>query len=131
MKRFGRKEKRKVVVEPVKAETSELEKFLGDDKGTYEMLRQTMFLDPRKIDVSLKDAVERAKRAEKEKGPLVATQLWEIAGGLAIYQGDAEKVAEYFGRCSELSPDRKYPILKDPEKAVAKAQEYYKHFLTA
>ncbi len=127
--RFRRKKKQQVVVEPVKPDTSELEKFIGDDKETYEMLRQTMFLDPRKIDVSLKDAIERAKRAEKEKSPEVVTQLYEIAGGLAIYQGDVEKVAEYFGKCAELSPQRNYPILKNPEKAVAKAQEYYKHFL--
>jgi hypothetical protein len=48
---------------------------------------------------------------------------------LAIYEGDAEKVAEYFGKCEKLLPQKSYPILKNPEKAVAKAQDYYQKYL--
>jgi len=31
----------------------------------------------------------------------------------------------------KLAPETKYPILKNPEKAVAKAQEYYRKYLKA
>lgn len=57
--------------------------------------------------------------------------MWyQIAGGLAIYEGDVEKVVEYFSKCEKLS-GASYPILKNPQKAVAKAQEYYEKFLKA
>jgi hypothetical protein len=116
----------KLLVNPVTVKT-ELEQFLADDKTTYEALRRTMFLDPRKPESSSKDIADKAKKAEKN--PIVAGQLYDIAGSLAIYEGDAEKVAEYFGKCEKLLPQKSYPILKNPEKAVAKAQEYYQKYL--
>ena len=107
---------------------TELEQLCGDDKETYEALLNTMFLDPRKVGVTMKEAAETAKKFEKEND-LVRAKVWyQIAGGLAIYEGDVEKVVEYFGKCEKLS-GVSYPILKNPEKAVAKAQEYYKKYL--
>ncbi len=124
--RFGRKGEE--IAKPATV-TTDLERLCGDDKETFEALKQSMFLDPRKLETSLKDAAEKAKKGEKEKTPMLATQLYEIAGGLSIYEGDARKVVEYFSKCEKLSPQRKYPILNNPEKAIAKAQEYYKKFL--
>jgi len=124
--RFGRKGEE--IAKPATV-TTDLERLCGDDKETFEALKQSMFLDPRKLETSLKDAAEKAKKGEKEKTPMLATQLYEIAGGLSIYEGDAKKVVEYFSKCEKLSPQRKYPILNNPEKAIAKAQEYYKKFL--
>ncbi|MBS7616485.1 hypothetical protein KEJ45_04735 [Candidatus Bathyarchaeota archaeon] len=111
------------------AQTTSLEQFCGDDKETYEALVETMFLDPRKIGVSMKEAAENAKNYEKGKDLTRAKVWYRIAGGLAIYEGNVEKVVEYFSKCEKLSPESSYPILKNPEKAVAKAQEYYKQFL--
>jgi ATP/maltotriose-dependent transcriptional regulator MalT len=122
------KKKIEIAVNPVTVKT-ELEQFLADDKATYEALRNTMFLDPKKPESSSKNIAEKAKKAEKETDPIVAAQLYEIAGSLAIYEGDAEKVTEYFGKCEKLLPQRKHPILKNPEHAVAKAQEYYQKYL--
>jgi hypothetical protein len=107
---------------------TELEKLCGDDKETFEALVNVMFLDPKKIETSMKEAVENAKTFEKAKDLLRARIWYEIAGGLAIYEGNIKKVAEYFGECERLS-NMKYPILKDPEKAVTMAQEYYKKYL--
>jgi len=102
---------------------------LANSQETYEALRNTMFLDPRKVDISLSDAAEQAKQHEKE-GDLVKAKVWyEIAGGLAIHKGDVKKVAEYFKKCEGVAQGTKYTILKNPEEAVAKAQEYYKQFL--
>jgi hypothetical protein len=109
---------------------TELEQLCGDDKETYEALLNTMFLYPRKVGVTMKEAAENAKKFEKEND-LVRAKVWyQIAGGLAIYEGDVKKVVEYFSKCEKLS-GVSYPILKNPEKAVAKAQEYYKKYLAS
>lgn len=128
--RFRKKKK----VEKISAEsakiTTELEKLCGNDKETYQALLNTMILDPRKIGTSLKQAVENAKKAEKEKDPAIAREWYRVAGSLAIYEGNAKKAAEFFNEAQRIFPDEKFPFLKNPEKAVAKAQEYYKKHLT-
>jgi hypothetical protein len=127
--RFRKKEK-KIDIETKKTIT-ELEQFCGDDKETYEALHHTMFLDPRKPETSMKEAAENAKKSEKAKDLVKARAWYEIAGSLAIYEGNVKKVVEFFTECEKISPDTKYPILKNPEKAVDKAQEYYKKYLKA
>lgn len=122
--RKKKKEEEKTAVGPTKLMT-ELEQLCGDDKETYEALLNTMLLDPSKVGVSMKAAVENAKNFEKTKDPLRAKIWYEIAGGLALHKGDVKKVIEYFSKCEKLSPKTKYVILRKPEKAVAKAQEYY------
>jgi len=123
LRRLGKKEVE--LVSETSGSISELEKLCGDDKVSYEALQHTMFLDPRKISTPMKVAVENARKFEKEKN-LGRARIWyDIAGGLAIYEGDARKVMELFNESERIS-GMKYPILKDAEKAVAKAQEYYK-----
>jgi hypothetical protein len=57
--------------------------------------------------------------------------MWyEVAGGLAIYEGNVKKVVEYYTEAQRIL-GREYPILKNPEKAVVLAQEYYKKYLLA
>jgi hypothetical protein len=128
--RFRRKKKEKINIETKKTIT-ELEQLCGDDRETYEALYHTMFLDPTKTGVSMKEAAENAKKSEKEKDLVKARTWYEIAGSLAIYEGNVKKVVEFFSECEKLSPNTKYPILKNPEKAVEKAQEYYKKYLKA
>ncbi len=109
---------------------SELEQLAGNDQTTYEALAQTMFLDPRKIETPMKQAVENAKKSEKE-GDLAKAGMWcEVAGGLAIFEGNVKRVVEYYGEAQRIL-HREYAILRDPEKAVALAQEYYKKYLLA
>jgi tetratricopeptide (TPR) repeat protein len=110
-------------------EMSDLEKICMGDKEVYEALRETMLLDPRKVEVSLKEAIKKAKDFEKQKNNLRARTWYEVAGGLAIYEGDVEKVKKCFSKCVELSPESSYAILKIPERAVSKAQEYYQKHL--
>jgi hypothetical protein len=112
------------------AKVSDLEQLAGNDQATYEALAQTMFLDPRKIETPMKQAVENAKKGEKD-GDLAKAGMWyEVAGGLAIYEGNVKKVVEYFGEAQRIL-HREYAILGNPEKAVALAQEYYKKYLLA
>jgi len=126
--RKGKKEEKNTVIEHPKIVT-ELERLCGDDKETLEALFHTMFLDPRKIGASMKEAADNAKKLEKAKDATRARVWYEIAGGLAIYEGNVEKVVEFFSEAEKISPEMKYTILKNPEKAVAKAQEYYKQYL--
>lgn len=125
---FGKHDKKDENPVDVVTRVSELEQICEGDKETYEALLQTMFLDPRKIDAPIKDAADNAKKFEKEKNPARARIWYDIAGGLAIYQGNAKKVTEYFGESQRISK-MQYPILKNTEKAVTKAQEYYKKYL--
>jgi len=122
------RKKKKTDVETTKT-ISELEQLCGDDKETYEALLNTMFLDPRKVGTSMKEAADNAKKFEKAKDFVKARMWYEIAGGLAIYEGNVKKIVEFFSEIQKISPDTKYTILKNPEKAVAKAQEYYKQYL--
>lgn len=126
--RRKKKEEERVYVESAEQMT-DLEQLCGEDKETYEALLRTMFLDPRKIGVSMKDAAENAKKFEKAKDYVMTKMWYEVAGRLAIYEGNVEKVVEYFSKCEKLFPGTNYAILKNPEKAIAKAQEYYKKFL--
>jgi len=125
---FGKHDKKDEKPVDVVTRVSELEQICEGDKETYEALLQTMFLDPRKIDAPIKDAADNAKKFEKEKNPARARIWYDIAGGLAIYQGNAKKVTEYFAESQRISK-MQYPILKNTEKAVTKAQEYYKKYL--
>jgi len=130
---FGRrKEEKKPKVQAVQKmeKISDLEQLAGNDKMTYEALAQVMFLDPRKIETSMKQAVDNAKKAEKD-GDIAKAGMWyEVAGGLAIYEGNVKKVVECYGEAHRII-GREYKILGSPEKAVALAQEYYKKYLLA
>jgi len=126
---FGKKTKK------VEEEKSTVESSLDDFEDAFknkpelaDALKNTMFLDPRKIDITLKDAISRAKEMEKREDKLRAAVWYRIAGGLAIYEGNISKVKEYFGKYAELTG--KMPkILKIAEEAVKGAQEYYKKYL--
>jgi hypothetical protein len=130
--RFRKKKAEEETVEKKKEEVGEmsaLERICEGDEEVYQALRGTMFLDPRNIGVSMKEAEKNAKDFEKKGDKLKARTWYGTAGGLAIYEGDVKKVTEYFGKCAELSSDNDYPILKIPERAVNKAQEYYQKHL--
>lgn len=121
-----KKEEEKVTQEIKK---TDLKTICGDDKEVYEALIDTMFLDPRKVGISLKEAAKKAKEFKKS-GDMIRTRMYyRMAGGLAISEGKVEKVIQCFGECKKLSPNENYKILENPEKAVQKAQEYYQKYL--
>jgi E3 ubiquitin-protein ligase DOA10 len=120
-----RKKKEK---EEEKVEPTLLEKICSDNKKAYKALRNTMLLFPSKIEVSLKEAVEKAEDFEKEDDDVRAGVWYHVAGGLALWKGDVKKVKKYFEKCAELVPNRDYSILENTERAVEKAQEYYKKY---
>lgn len=107
---------------------SDLQQLTGSDKDTYNTLASAMFLNPKNIEPSMKQAIESAKEAEAKGDKPKAGMLYQVAGGLAIYEGNVKKVVEYYNMAEKLT-GRHFAILKSPEKAVAVAQEYYKKFL--
>ena len=112
---------------PATTKLTTLEQICGNDKETYQALSY-MFLDPRKIDVSMEEAVDKAEKAEKTKDLTSARMWYEVAGGLALYEGNPKKVEEYYSDAERITGE-KYPIAHIPDKAVAKAKEYYKQYL--
>ncbi len=123
------RKKKEIEVQPQEIPVTDLENICGADKEVFTALWHTMFLDPRKIKATLTEAAKKA--AEFEKSDTNMSRTWyHIAGGLALWKGDTEKVKKYFDKCAKLAPEMGYEtILKIPEKAVEKAQEYYKKFL--
>ena len=127
--RFRKKPKSKptVQVESVRLKT-ELGILCGDDEETYKALADTMLLTPDKVETSMEEAAEKAKKAEREKDIVGAVMWYKVAGGLAIYEGNVKKVVKYFNEYQKLT-GKECLILKDPEKVVAKAREYYDKYL--
>ena len=107
---------------------SNLQQLIGNDKETYEALKSAMFLNPKNVEYSMKQAAEHAKEAETKGDKPRAGMLYQVAGGLALYEGNVKKVVEYYSTAEKLT-GRHFAVLNSPEKAVAVAQEYYKRFL--
>jgi hypothetical protein len=112
-----------------KSTLSDLEEICGGDKEVYGALVETMYLDPRKVRYTIDQAVERAKEFEKQKNAHRARVFYDIAGGLAIYEGNVAKVKLFFAKSAKLNPDYPYPILNVTERAVARAKEFYEKHL--
>ena len=127
LRRKKKEETKPAVATPVETKTTSLlERICGDDKETYEALLNTLILDPKKVDVSMRDAAETAKKYDKNRDAVRALVMYRLAGGLALYEGNVDKVVEYFTEAQRLQPRERFPVLKVPEKAVEKAQEYYR-----
>lgn len=132
LKKFWRKkEEVKEVKEEPKKEKTPLEELCASEPEIYEALYHTMLLDPRKIGTSLEDAIKNAKEAEGNEDKTKALYWWGIAGRLAIFERNLSKVKECFGEYAKLDPKSNPKILEPEitERAIKKAQEYYKKYL--
>lgn len=128
-KLFGGKEKKGELQKPEEKKTlTDLELICGDEKEVYEALSEAMLLHPRRKTESMEEAARAAEKF-KEAGDIRNAVMWfRVAGGLAIYKGNVEKVRKFFTECQQLSGEP-YPIIKIAKKAVQKAQEYYQKYL--
>lgn len=124
---FKRKKEKK---QPEEVKPTDLERICGEDKEMYKALQHTMLLDPRKVGMTMDDAAKEAAEFEKKGDNVQANVYYHIAGGLALWKGDVAKVKQYFGKCAKLSQEMDFGLItKIPERAVAKAQEYYGEYL--
>jgi hypothetical protein len=126
----GKKKEKAETAGPEQPGITDLERRCSDDKEVCAALQQTMFYDPRKIPTSLDEAAKKAAGFEAEGDKQQARMWYHIAGGLALWKSDPAKVKQYFGKCADLAPDMGYKaIVRMPERAVQKAQEFYKEQL--
>ena len=122
--------RKKVEKQAEEAKPTDLERMCGEDKEIYKALRHTMFLDPRKVGITMDEAAKEAVESEKKGDNVQATVFYHIAGGLALWKGDVAKIKQYFGKCAKMSPEMDCELItKIPARAVAKAQEYYGEYL--
>jgi hypothetical protein len=130
MSKLTKKEEKALATKPIELKPTDLDIFCGGDKELSNALWYTMFLDPRKIKTTLRDAEKTAVAFEKDD-KLARARIWyHIAGGLALWKGDEAKVKKFFEKCEELAPELNYrPITVIPKKAVETATKYYKEYL--
>jgi hypothetical protein len=124
LKKEEKKEERKADV-GVK-QPSELEIFCGEDKEVYEAFSSALLLNPQLFKkFSIEEVLKEANQKEMDRDFFGAGLCYLFAGQLSLFNGDVEGVKKFFSRCQELT-GRNYLILMVVERAVKKAQEYYK-----
>ena len=107
---------------------SRLQELTGTDSEMYRTMSRLLFLDPKKINTSLEEAVGQATAFESSGNRTRAEVWYRIAGGIALYQGDAEAVRKFFEKAAAIAGESK-PEYKTaasrPQEAVALAKKYY------
>lgn len=96
----------------------------------YRALSRLLFLDPKRISLSLDDAISQASDFESAGNKTRAEVLYRIAGGIALYKGDADAVRKYFEKAASLSEGSKpeYKTMAGrASEAVGLARKYYEN----
>jgi hypothetical protein len=107
---------------------SRLQELTGSDAEMYQAMSRLLFLDPKKIMNTLEEAVNQATTFESNGSNTRAEVWYRIAGGIALYQGDAEAVRKFFEKASSVAggprPEYKTAASRSQD-AVALAKKYY------
>ncbi len=107
---------------------SKLQEVTGGDSDMYRSMSRLLFLDPKRITMSLEDVVNHATSFE-QSGNKTRAEIWyRIAGGIALYRGDAEGVRKFFEKAASVSGGSKpeYKIVASrSQEAVSIAKKYY------
>ena len=94
----------------------------------YRALSRVLFLDPKRITTSLENAVSQASTFEASGNRTRAEVWYRIAGGIALFRGDADAVRKFFEKASasaeEPRPEYKIVAARSQE-AVEMARKYY------
>jgi hypothetical protein len=105
-----------------------LQEIVGNDAEMYQSMSRLLFLDPKKIPTSLEDAVSQASSFESAGNQLRAELWYRIAGGIALYRGDAESVRKFFEKAAQYSGNSKpeyKTVAERSSDAVSIARKYY------
>ena len=107
---------------------SKLQEIAGTDTEMYQSLSRLLFLDPKKITTPLEDAVSQASTFDATGNKTRAEVWYRIAGGIALYRGDAESVRKFFEKASSIAansrPEYK-TIASRSQDAVNLARKFY------
>ena len=107
---------------------SKLQEITAGDADMYQSLSRLLFLDPKKITTSLEDAISQATTFDSMGSKTRAEVWYRIAGGIALYRGDAESVRKFFEKASSIAGDRRpeyRTIASRSQDAVNLARKYY------
>lgn len=107
---------------------SRLQEITGSDDELYRSLSRLLFMDPKKITTTLEDAVAQATNFETAGNRTRAEVWYRIAGGLALYKGDADGVRKFFEKAAAISGSSKpeYSVVaRRSQEAVSVARKYY------
>ncbi len=107
-----------------------LQEIIGDDVEMYGAMTRLLFLDPKRITTPLEEAVSQATSFESA-GNKIRAELWyRIAGGIALYRGDADSVRKFFEKASMISGDSRpeyKTVASRSQDAVSIARKYYEN----
>ena len=119
---------------PESLAANRLKELCGGDNDLYGAMSHLMFLDPKKIMVSLESVLKEAQDYEALGNKLRAEVGYRIAGGISLYKGDSDGMSKYFSKAASFAGDS-HPeykiILKRSSEAVAIARKYYEEFVPA
>jgi hypothetical protein len=107
---------------------SKLQEITGTDAEMYQSLSRLLFLDPKKITTSLEDALSQASTFDSMGNKTRAEVWYRIAGGIALYRGDAESVRKFFEKASSIAGDSRpeyKTIASRSQDAVNLARKFY------
>ncbi|TMI48313.1 hypothetical protein E6H17_03935 [Candidatus Bathyarchaeota archaeon] len=130
---FGKKKKQTPTAgnpagNPEPSVLNKLQEITGNDAEMYQSLSRLLFLDPKKITTSFEDAISQARTFES-MGNKTRTEVWyRIAGGIALYRGDAENVRKFFEKASSIAGDSRpeyRTVASRSQDAVNLAGKFY------
>jgi hypothetical protein len=128
---FGRKKPQtQVVGNPEPEVHSRLQEIIGNDLEMYQTMSRLLFMDPPKITTSLEEAASRASSFEASGDKTRAEVWYRIAGGIALYKGDAEGVRKFFEKAASISGNSKpeyTTAVGRSQEAVSIARKYYEN----
>jgi hypothetical protein len=107
---------------------SRLQEITGNDIEMYRSMSRLLFMDPKKITTSLEEAVSQATTFEAAGSKTRAEVWYRIAGGIALYRGDAEGVRKFFEKAASISGNSKpeyTTAASRSQEAVSIARKYY------
>jgi len=118
---------------PESLAATRLRELCGGDSELFGAMSRLMFLDPKRIMIPIDSVLKEAQVQEAQGNKLRAEVGYRIAGGIALSNGDADGVNQYFSRAVSFAGDS-HPeyqiILKRSSEAVAIARKYYEEFGT-
>jgi hypothetical protein len=107
-----------------------LQEITGNDLEMYRSMSRLLFIDPPKITTSLEEAARQASNFEAAGDKTRAEVWYRIAGGIALYKGDAEGVRKFFEKATSVSGNSKpeyATVANQAQEAVSVARKYYEN----
>lgn len=114
----------------VSEETLDIDSLCRGDKDLSEALKRAFFINPGRIPNTAKSFEEIGKKMEQGGNRLLARVNYEIAGRLALMNGDAESIRRFFSKSAELESDEHLAkifktLSSKCQEAANAAEKYY------